>query len=325
MSESKSEAEKQALYRDARYLNKYDDIWQTVGKCAFCDLKDKYIFFEENGIVMTISLYAYIDGHFMIIPRRHVRSVKDLTEREWQTVREFMYLAKKLIRKVHGTKGMQFVQKDGANAQSTVEHLHFHCIPFDSPDLATWNFRKLENTPLENVAQYKQAAKQIISIKQKFETKYRNPSGLAVVVDAIIMNEKNEVLFEERSNSQKLSPNYIVLPGGLVDNFSATLEEELAREVHEETGLKIDQKSSKLVSSEITYLDREVASKPLERTYVHRDQFVRNTYTVKSITTKTKLTPGDDSNGFMWVPLDKIASHPRISPGTKGVFERINL
>lgn len=325
MQEARSEADKQELYRDARYLNKYDDIWQTVGKCAFCDLKDKYIFFEENGIVMTISLYAYIDGHFMIIPRRHVRSVKDLTEREWQTVREFMYLAKKLIRKVHGTKGMQFVQKDGVNAQSTVEHLHFHCIPFDSPDLATWNYRRLKNTPLENVAQYKQAAKQIIATKQKFDAKYSNPSGLAIVVDAIVMNEKREVLFEERNASQKLSPDYIVLPGGLVDNFDASLETELAREVQEETGLTIDPATSKLVNSEITYLDREITSKPLERTYVHRDRFVRNTYTVNPITTKTKLVPGDDSSAFVWVPLTKIVSDPRISPGTKGIFARIKL
>lgn len=325
MPKERSEADKQALYRDARYLNKYDDIWQTVGKCAFCDLKDKYIFFEENGIVMTISLYAYIDGHFMIIPRRHVRSVKELTEKEWQTVREFMYLAKKLIRKVHGTKGMQFVQKDGVNAQSTVEHLHFHCIPFDSPDLATWNYRRLKHTPLENVAQYKQASKQLLATKQKFEAKYKNPSGLAMVVDAIILNEKREVLFENRAAGHELLSDFIVMPGGLVDDFSVPLETELVREVLEETGLSVDPKTVKLVNSEITDLDRMVTSKPLKTTYISKDNFVRNTYVLQPITTKTKLTPGDDTESFEWVPLNKIATHPHISEGTKGIFARITL
>ncbi len=84
-----AEQKKQALYRDARFTKQYDDIWRSVGKCVFCDLRDKYIVFEEHGIVLTISLFAYIDGHCMIVPRRHVRSPKDLTQAEWQTIRKF--------------------------------------------------------------------------------------------------------------------------------------------------------------------------------------------------------------------------------------------
>jgi diadenosine tetraphosphate (Ap4A) HIT family hydrolase len=166
------ERKKQELYRDARFTDQYNDIWQSVGKCVFCDLRDKYVFFEENGIVMTITLYAYIDGHCMIIPRRHVRSVKELTPEEWETIRKFMYIAKKLIREVHGVKGMQFVQKDGAEAQSTVEHLHFHCIPFDEPDLNEWHYRKLKNTPIENVEEYKKAQNKITKLSERFSKKY---------------------------------------------------------------------------------------------------------------------------------------------------------
>lgn len=168
------EQQKQELYRDARFTDKYDDIWQNVGKCVFCDLREKYIVFEENGIALTITLFAYIDGHLMIIPRRHVTSVKDLTPAEWETVRKFMYLAKKMIREVHHIKGMQFIQKDGATAQSTVGHIHFHCIPFDAPDLAQWNYRKLRNTPLENVAKYKQNSQKLRKLSQRFEKKYQD-------------------------------------------------------------------------------------------------------------------------------------------------------
>ena len=156
------EQKKQELYRDARFTKQYDGIWQSVGKCVFCDLRDKYIVHEENGVVLAITLYAYIDGHCMIIPRRHVRSMKELTALEWETVRKLAYIAKKMIRQTHGVKGMQFVQKDGADAQSTVDqHLHFHCIPFDAPDLCQWNYRKLKNTPLENTQLYKEQAKTI--------------------------------------------------------------------------------------------------------------------------------------------------------------------
>lgn len=165
---------KQEYYRDARINGAYNEIWQSVGKCVFCDLREKYIFHEENGIAMTISLYAYIDGHFMIIPRRHIRSVKEFTPQEWETVRKFMYIAKKIIRKVHGIKGMQTLLKEGETSQSTVGHIHFHCIPFDAPDLSTWHYRKLEHTPLENVDIYKAHNKEIADLSRRFDKKYKN-------------------------------------------------------------------------------------------------------------------------------------------------------
>ena len=76
---SPEEREKQEYYRDARTGGYYGKIWTTVGKCVFCDLREKYIVHEENGVVITVPLFAYIDGNLMIIPRRHVKSIKELT------------------------------------------------------------------------------------------------------------------------------------------------------------------------------------------------------------------------------------------------------
>lgn len=171
---STEDQSKQIAYRDARFSKQYDGIWQTVGKCVFCDLNPKYVFFEQDGIALTITLYAYIDGHMMIVPKRHITSAKELTPTEWQAVRKCMYIAKKLIKKVHDIGGMQLVQKDGSTAQSTVEHVHFHAIPFDAPDLCAWNYRKLANTPIENVALYRAQDKKIKALATKFDEKYAN-------------------------------------------------------------------------------------------------------------------------------------------------------
>ena len=169
----KTEAEKQIYYRDARAKGYYGEIWTTTGKCVFCDLRDKYIFYEENGVVMAVTVFAYIDGHFMIIPRRHVRSVKELTVEEWETVRKFMYLAKKIIRKAHGIKGIQYLQREGEGAQSTVsDHIHFHCMPFDAPDLSVWNYRELRYTPVQNAQIYRKLNKTMKKLSEKFTEKY---------------------------------------------------------------------------------------------------------------------------------------------------------
>lgn len=168
------EAKKQILYRDARITGEYDQIWQSTGKCVFCDLKDKYIIHEEDGMVLTVAVFAYIDGHAMIIPRRHIRSAKDLTSKEWEATRKLMYIAKKMIKDIYGIKGLQYILRDGGiEAQSTVsDHMHFHCMPFDAADLSVWNYRKLKNTPIENANLYKNNKKKIEKLSKRFSEKY---------------------------------------------------------------------------------------------------------------------------------------------------------
>lgn len=320
------EQKRQEIYRDARFTKQYDNIWKSVGKCVFCDLREKYIFFEEHGIVMTISLYAYIDGHFMIMPRRHIRSPKELTQLEWDTIRKFSYIAKKIIKEVHGVSGMQLVQKDGANAQSTVDqHLHFHCIPFDAPDLCVWNFRKLKYTPLENVELYKKDRKKIIEHALKYDKKYQRSATMRVACDAIIMNKNREVLFQERREGMKLHPDYLTMPGGGVINFSATLESELAREVREETGLDISNAAIKLVNSSITPVTYVRMSRQLKAEYPSHSKFLRNVYLVTGVDLSGPLQPGDDCAAIVWIPLKDIAKQPRISEETKAIFKELQL
>jgi diadenosine tetraphosphate (Ap4A) HIT family hydrolase/8-oxo-dGTP pyrophosphatase MutT (NUDIX family) len=319
------ERKKQEYYRDARYTKQYDNIWQTVGKCVFCDMRDKYIFYEEHGIVMTVSLYAYIDGHFMIVPRRHIKSPKELTQLEWDTIRKFSYIAKKLIRKVHGIKGMQLVQKEGIEAQSTVDqHLHFHCVPFDAPDLCEWNYRKLSFTPIENAEKYREVKKDIVSLDIKYESKYKRPSGMRIVCDAIMINEKNQILFQERKKNLKLTPDYLTLPGGGVENFDTSLENELAREVFEETGVKINIDQTSLLDSRFgktTITRRDVH---LNVSFPVPNPFLWITYKV-TISSKAKLTPGDDCEKLIWIDYDKAVTHERVSSGIRDVLKKIFL
>ncbi len=199
------EQKKQELYRDARITGKYDQIWQNVGKCVFCDLRDKYIFYEENGIVMTVALYAYIDGNFMIIPRRHISSVKELTPEEWITIRKFMYLSKKLVREAHGIKGINYILREGGIvAQSTVsDHLHLHVIPFDAPDLVTWNYRKLKYTPLENASLYREHEHLIPKLAKKFSTKYTEPKTTATNKKEIYRQAFKQALIQKKASVAK--------------------------------------------------------------------------------------------------------------------------
>lgn len=319
---SAKEQQKQEHYRDARFSDKYDDIWQTVGKCVFCDLKDKYIFFEEKGVVMTISLFAYIDGHFMIVPRRHVKSTKDLTQQEWDTIRKFSYMAKKLIKEVHGIRGMQLVQKDGASAQSTVsDHIHFHCIPFDAPDLCEWNYRKLKNTPLENVDKYRQARKKIVSYDRKYTSKYKNHLALPIACDALIINTKNQILVQHRKKADQLCPNWLTLPGGHVDDITKSFEEELVREIFEETGHQFNKNGLQLLSSRVGNIEYLKNVQHIKAKYPEAHTFVWNTYAISGVPADISLEPNSDTESLEWLDLDKTETHPELSPEVKHLIK----
>jgi diadenosine tetraphosphate (Ap4A) HIT family hydrolase len=158
----------------ARSQDWYDSIWKSVGKCVFCDLKDKYILYEENEIVLTINLYPYIDGQIMAIPRNHIQSPKELTSKQWETIRKMNYLAKKLMKKIYGYRGLwTLIREGGEVANMTVtDHLHVQFIPFDAPDLCKWNYRDLKYTPIENVEKYREQAEDMKKLLKKFEKKY---------------------------------------------------------------------------------------------------------------------------------------------------------
>ena len=125
----------------------YDEIWKNVEGCPFCDLKDKYIIAEKNGIVLTVNLFPYTDYHLMIIPREHVLSIKDLSKGERETVWELASLAGDLLDK-QGIAGYKFLVREGKQKGKTVEHLHFHIIP-GVDDLERWDYRKIEKAPID--------------------------------------------------------------------------------------------------------------------------------------------------------------------------------
>lgn len=198
---SEEELAQEEAFRTARVTGAYDKIWQTVGRCVFCDhdtTQKHHEIYEENGVYMTVPGYAYVDGHLLVIPRRHIRSVKELTPLEWETMRKMFYVAKKMIRETYGVKGMQIVQKDGVDAQSTVEHLHFHCVPFDSPDLSVWNYRELANTPYENAELYRANQKKMRKLFERFDEKYTTTSPHSTNIAALYKNALSQALANKK-------------------------------------------------------------------------------------------------------------------------------
>lgn len=79
---------------------------------------------------MIESLYPSVDGHLLIIPRRHVSRVKDLHIPEYL---DMHLLAHEYLKDTdtHYTIGYN----DGVFAGQTVPHVHLHLIPRHEGDI----------------------------------------------------------------------------------------------------------------------------------------------------------------------------------------------
>lgn len=113
--------------------------------CAFCDnvlsgKEDVELRIYPNGIVaFEDRLYPSTPGHVLIIPRRHVARVQDLTNLEWSAL--FRTLGCEMADRAADPSnpepaGYTIGINDGAAAGQTVPHVHLHLIPRTHGDTA---------------------------------------------------------------------------------------------------------------------------------------------------------------------------------------------
>jgi len=139
---------------NARLQGRYHDIAQGVGKCVFCDLREKYIVGEKDGLVLTVNIFPYIDGQMLVIPRRHVESFFELSEAEVMTAHQLMRRGVEMQKRELGIQGVWMILREGEQGSAsgkTVKHLHWNILPY-VPELNTWHYQTLTITPLDLAA-----------------------------------------------------------------------------------------------------------------------------------------------------------------------------
>jgi diadenosine tetraphosphate (Ap4A) HIT family hydrolase len=154
--QKKEDSYSETAQKNARKSHWYSDIASTVTKCPFCDLKEKYIIAEEGDVVLTMNLFPYIDGHLMVIPRRHFEKIKDYTDKEWSDTHKLISLGLDIIRKGTGVVDVNVLYREGTQKSgSSLKHLHIHLLPI-TPDFMnyenfgfTYKFQDIELAPAE--------------------------------------------------------------------------------------------------------------------------------------------------------------------------------
>jgi diadenosine tetraphosphate (Ap4A) HIT family hydrolase len=97
--------------------------------CPFCSLSPESILDESPHALALLDGYPVARGHTLVVPRRHVASVFDLSPEEWADLWVLVRRVRLRVQALLDADGMNLGVNDGAAAGQTVGHAHVHLIP----------------------------------------------------------------------------------------------------------------------------------------------------------------------------------------------------
>ncbi len=106
-----------------------------MNECIFCVGEPVEIAHSDN-FYACLDGYPVSQGHALIIPRRHILSLFDLTGEEVAEMHQVMVGVVGWLTHQYAPAGFNVGVNDGAAAGRTIHHLHVHVIPRYVGDVA---------------------------------------------------------------------------------------------------------------------------------------------------------------------------------------------
>jgi len=101
--------------------------------CTFCAIAAGDVpalrFYEDEHAVAFMDRLPMTVGHCLVIPRRHVTDVWELTDDDAAHVMQAARRVAALVRERLAPAGVNLVNNNGAAADQTQFHFHIHVIP----------------------------------------------------------------------------------------------------------------------------------------------------------------------------------------------------
>ncbi|MEA2568659.1 MAG: histidine triad family protein [Acidobacteriota bacterium] len=102
-------------------------------RCLFCRIASGEIsakkVHEDADVVAFEDINPQAPTHVLVVPRKHIPSLDDLTDADAQVVGTVLTRAAQIARNLHlDSDGYRLVINNGEAAGQTVFHIHFHIL-----------------------------------------------------------------------------------------------------------------------------------------------------------------------------------------------------
>lgn len=104
-----------------------------MSACLFCNVVDRTIqstiAYEDEYAVAFQDIHPQAPVHILVIPKRHIPSVRNVEDSEAPLLGHLLMVCVKLAKqKGISESGYRIVTNSGPHAGQTVHHLHFHLL-----------------------------------------------------------------------------------------------------------------------------------------------------------------------------------------------------
>lgn len=82
---------------------------------------------ESNALVAFGDLHPSADTHILIVPKKHIKSVRELKKEDGELLAEIYQAVNSLVNQYNLTEDSYRVVVNGGKAQH-VPHIHFHLL-----------------------------------------------------------------------------------------------------------------------------------------------------------------------------------------------------
>ena len=96
--------------------------------CIFCQL-DHSVLAETKLSVAFLDSFPVSNGHALVIPRRHVLSLWEMTDEEYTDAFNLVRHVKQILQEKFEPQGFNIGVNCGEAAGQSVLHAHIHLIP----------------------------------------------------------------------------------------------------------------------------------------------------------------------------------------------------
>ncbi|MGH9294478.1 MAG: HIT family protein, partial [Acidimicrobiales bacterium] len=92
--------------------------------------RERLVVWSGQSVVAILNAYPYATGHVMVMPRRHVRRLDELTAEESAELWSSLGAAVKVIEAAYAPDGCNLGANLGRAAGAGIPgHLHLHAVP----------------------------------------------------------------------------------------------------------------------------------------------------------------------------------------------------
>lgn len=103
----------------------------TIAKEGVTDAAGKLV--ENEHYYWMINWFPRMEGHTLIVPKRHMTRLEEETEGEVRSRQELTLRAAAVMSKAFSEWGLEIFLQTGKGSMASVSHLHWHVVPSGQP------------------------------------------------------------------------------------------------------------------------------------------------------------------------------------------------